>query len=372
MKTKRPISINNSLVHGICNCNCITCGVNKSTYNGPKEYQPETITMKIIDRVEEAALSGIYINNIDNSGDGEPTLHPRFTERMDMFGELKNHWKLKKIKAPKISVVTNGLNLNKPGIIESIIKNRINLKISFPTNNYKHYNEIMFSNPELTKEKFTTVVNNIGIVMNYVKQGKIPDLEFHISPPFLKYVKSDFPQTIEFLRNKAREAGLRKIRLAMFPAPTNRTGLVTKKWDGIEFYKSLFKENHGRKIEGVIIDMFLSYKHFYPHFDSFLDVLRAYMYPCLWYGANMFITSTGESICCNDQAILDPQGNIMDYTIEQLVEFKEKKRPFLACAKCNQTPEHMISYDFFKRFHHLVNLKTKFNLKRYEAKKRLR
>ena len=92
MRTRRQISINNSLAHGICNFNCSLCGVNKPNYRGPREFQSRAVTEKLIERVKEAAAQGVRIRYIANAGDGEPTLHPEFARRMDLFGRMIREW----------------------------------------------------------------------------------------------------------------------------------------------------------------------------------------------------------------------------------------------------------------------------------------
>ena len=89
MKTRRPISINNSLAHGICNYSCRLCSVNKKNYRGPKAFQPRAVTEALIHRIEETAAAGIHVRYVANAGDGEPTLHPEFHERMAMFGAMR-------------------------------------------------------------------------------------------------------------------------------------------------------------------------------------------------------------------------------------------------------------------------------------------
>jgi wyosine [tRNA(Phe)-imidazoG37] synthetase (radical SAM superfamily) len=129
MKTRRAISINNSLVHGICNYSCRLCSINTAGYDGPTEFQSYTVTRTLIQRVIESAESGIHIRYIANSGDGEPTLHPEFTERIRMFGDILREWNSSAVPPPEVSVVTNGSRLNSPGIMDTFLENRISLII---------------------------------------------------------------------------------------------------------------------------------------------------------------------------------------------------------------------------------------------------
>ena len=364
MKTKRPISINNSLVHGICNCNCLTCSVNKPSFRGPKAYQSSEVIKKIIERVKEACEEGIRIRYIDNSGDGEPTLHPEFEQRMGLFGELIREWDYHICPAPDVSVVTNGLNIC-DSLLEILVKNRISLKISFPTSNIIHYNEIMQPKSRETEETiFKKLITSIEHAMMLASQGKIPTLEFHISPPYREYVRPDFPGTIDFLTKLAKKNGLNKLELFLFPALANRVGFVRASYNAIivDMYKDYIKTYHEKMLNGVRVFVFLSYKHFYKKSTDFIDVLRSFCYPCLWYAGNIFFSPFGDSCCCNDQNIQETNGNIFSHSIRELMELKEKKLPTKICKDCNQVPKKMLRFGFFRFYHILAEIKLHWKL----------
>jgi mRNA-degrading endonuclease RelE of RelBE toxin-antitoxin system len=141
LRTRRPISINNSLVHGICNYSCKLCGVNKPHFRGPKGFQSRQVTKGLLQRVKEAARAGIQVRYIANAGDGEPTLHPEFKEQMAMFGDLIRNWDVIGMEPPEVSVVTNGARLLEPGVLETFTANPLTLIISFPTPDPEGYGE---------------------------------------------------------------------------------------------------------------------------------------------------------------------------------------------------------------------------------------
>jgi hypothetical protein len=89
-----------------------------------------------------------------------------------------------------------------------------------------------------------------------------------------------------------------------------------------------------------MVNMRLMQKRFFPSLFDMFDLLRSYDYPCLW-NSQLFIAPTGDSICCNDQAVRNPMGNIRDDSIRSLVERKESYMPGRACAACDQQPARM-------------------------------
>lgn len=356
MKTKRKLSINNSLVHGICNFNCVTCGINKSSYKGPKRYQPISVLKKILDRIIEANDEGLEIRHFDNSGDGEPTLHPKFEEMMNMIGRFQNKWK--KGRPPVCSVVTNAFNLNEDKI-NILEKNNVALKISFPTVVTKHYGEIMMMDENKGKSILEKVKPNIELAIKAAALRQIPSLEFHLSPPYRKYLREDFSKTLEYLIATSHKYKLDCLKIEMFPSVSNRTGLVSMFGSTVDNYHDIFKKYNNKMIDGVLIKLFLSNKYFYPSFFDLWDLWKSFEFPCLWYG-NFFISPDGDVICSNDQNVEEKNGNIKDLKLKQLLEMKEKHLPTALCGRCNQTPWKMISSKFFIVYNLLVELKLKF------------
>ncbi len=338
MKTKRAISINNSMVHGICNCNCITCSVNKSSFNGPQKFQSEEVIRKIIFRVQEAAKSGIQVRYIANSGAGEPTLHPEFSKWMDLYGELTRNWNFEETPIPKIAIVTNGLNLNET-IFNALVRNKIYLKISFPTSIAEHYGEIMMLDSGKGKHLLDGLLPKIETAMRLASEKKLPGLEFHISPPYNKYIRLDFIKTIQTLSKLAEKNNLKQLEFLLFPVTANRAGTV-KNNQKIDTFKDFMKKLNNKKSNGVTLKFSLSIKTFYPNFTDFVDLVRAFNYPCIWYG-NVFLSPDGDSCCCNDQRLSEKYGNVLEDSIQSIMQMKELKMPTTMCSACNQSPDQL-------------------------------
>jgi hypothetical protein len=339
MRTRRPISINNSLAHGICNYSCRLCGVNKPAYCGPRQFQDRAVTAGLIERVKEAAAAGIRVRYIANAGDGEPTLHPEFCERMGLFGEMLREWDAPS-PAPEVSVVTNGSRLLLPGVLESFVENRLSMIVSFPTPEAEAYGEVMTGDPKRGAELLARVVPAVEAAMRLRAEGRLARLYFHISPPEREIVRRDFSKTVDFLTGLARSAGLGEITLVMFPATANRAGTVRNRISGTDMYRDFFRRYDGKKVNGVTVRMMLVLDRFFTGIGEIADLVRAFRFPCIW-NASFFIAADGSSICCNDQAVSDPQGNVQLDSLEGLMRAKERQLPGSTCAGCDQRPEKM-------------------------------
>lgn len=340
MRTRRPISINNSLVHGICNYSCRLCGINKANYRGPKEFQPYVVTRTLIERILEAARSGIYVRYVANSGDGEATLHPEFADRLRMFGEMLREWDASIVPPPEISVVTNGSSLNKPEILAPFIDNCISLIISFPTSNPESYGLIMKGDGEQGEDLLSGVMPGIEKAMTLRAGGYLSRLYFHISPPETEIIRRDFPETINSLTETARRNELHEIELVLFPATSNRSGLLRNSVSTVEMYSDFFRRYNGQTVNDVKIRMQLVLKRFFRSTAEIGDLVRCFRFPCLW-NANFFIAADGSSICCNDQSVRNPLGNILYESIGTLMQYKEQFLPGEVCAGCNQSPQKL-------------------------------
>ncbi len=340
MRTRRPISINNSLVHGICNYSCRLCGINKTNYRGPKEFQPYVVTKTLIKRILAAASSGIYVRYVANSGDGEATLHPEFADRLRMFGDMLRGWDASIVPPPEISVVTNGSSLYKPEILAPFMDNRISLIISFPTSDPESYGLIMKGDSEQGEALLSRVLPGIEKAMALRACGHLSRLYFHISPPETEIIRRDFSETINCLTEIARRNELHEIELVLFPATSNRSGLLRNSVTSVEMYRDLFKRYNGQFVNEVKIRMQLVVKRFFRSTVEIVDLVRSFRFPCLW-NANFFIAADGSSICCNDQSVRNPQGNILYESIETLMQYKERFLPGEVCAGCNQAPQNL-------------------------------
>jgi MoaA/NifB/PqqE/SkfB family radical SAM enzyme len=327
--------------------------VNKLNYTGPKVYQEKNITLKLIERIQEAAGDGINIRYLDNSGSGECTLHPDFGERMNLFGDMLRKWNAK-IAPPKVSIVTNGYNLLKKNILEKLSDNQIELRISFPTAISEHYGTIMRQDAREGKTLLANVVPAIGKAMEMAAQKKIPRLDFHISPPYY-HMYEDFPQTIEFLTSLAAQNRLSEINLEMFPALTNRGGKVEITQNRVETYPTFFKTYNRKFLNGVKINMYLSTKRYFLTFYDYLDILYSFRYPCLYF-ANIFLSPFGDSCCCNDQAVKEKFGNITENSIKEIMKIKANALPKI-CEKCSHSLDKDSYLGFLPIYHFWAKIK---------------
>ncbi len=359
MKTHRAISINNSLVHGICNYSCRLCSINTASYDGPREFQSYTVTKTLIQRVLQSAESGIYVRYIANSGDGEPTLHPEFNERISMFGEMLSEWNVSAVPPPEVSVVTNGSRLNIPSIMDTFLENGISLIISLPTIVPESYGLIMTGERNRGEALLSRILPGVGKAMEHRAKEQLSKLYFHISPPETEIIRNDFPETIDYLTRLARGNGLGEIELVLFPATSNRSGLIRSRVVTVDMYRDLFKRYNGHAVNGVNIRMKLVLKRFFSSIGEIADLVRSFRFPCLW-NANFFIAADGSSICCNDQSARNPLGNILSESIDTLMQYKEQYMPGQVCAGCNQSPQRLkgsaeaVLFSFIARFRMLL------------------
>jgi len=189
--------------------------------------------------------------------------------------------------------------------------------------------------------------------------GHLSRLYFHISPPETEIIRRDFPETINCLTEIASRNELHEIELVLFPAKSNRSGLLRNSISTVEMYRDLFKRYNGKSVNGVDIKMQLVVKRFFHSGFEILDLVRSFRFPCLW-NANFFIAADGSSICCNDQSVRNPLGNILNDSIETLMQYKEQFLPEKVCGGCNQSPQNLqgsfqvILFSFIARLRLLI------------------
>lgn len=334
MKTERPLYINNSLSTGICNFNCSLCGVNKNTYTGEYMFQSNEVTSSFVNKVLSAASEGVKFRLIANAGNGEPTLHPNFSDRMDIMGDMIKNWPIPE-ETPELSVVTNGSRLLDEYIINTLIRNPITLNISIPTSNKDEYIKSMFSGDYSKAWIFDEVVNGIIKAMELYSDGKIDDLCFHISPPIPNMTKDTLAETFGFLCKIASEFNIEKLNMIMFPNVSNRTGLVENKGNKLNLFEEFFKEFNNKKMYNTKIVMENVWHRFFHYKHEIEEITTIFKNPCLW-NANIFITAGGDSVCCNDQGGKYKLGNIKDKSITELLHKKEVLEYDELCSNCNQ------------------------------------
>ncbi|MCK9626170.1 MAG: radical SAM protein [Bacteroidales bacterium] len=103
-----------------CSFDCIycECGWNKDGRNDTKLPTKEEFYQALKKRLIECREQEIKIDTITFSGNGEPTLHPNFSEIIDSALELRDSL----FPSAQISVFSNATQLGRTGIKEALAK----------------------------------------------------------------------------------------------------------------------------------------------------------------------------------------------------------------------------------------------------------
>ena len=116
----------------ICNFDCVycECGWNKDGLKDTVLPTAEDVSKALQAKLEECSATGIPIDSITFSGDGEPTLNPEFQTIIDLTLDLRDRY----YPAAKVSVLSNATRIGRPGVFEALKKvdNPI-LKLDAPT-----------------------------------------------------------------------------------------------------------------------------------------------------------------------------------------------------------------------------------------------
>ena len=100
-----------------CNYNCVYCECGWSD-NTVKKILPKATDVKaaLLSYLQKAGKENIIPDVITFAGNGEPTLHPEFTQIISDTIELRDKF----FPQIKIAVLTNATRLDKPGISEAL------------------------------------------------------------------------------------------------------------------------------------------------------------------------------------------------------------------------------------------------------------
>ena len=116
----------------LCNFDCIycECGWNKDGKGDRRLPSADELRVALDAKLKECAASGIQIDSITFSGDGEPTLNPDFAKIIDITLEFRNRY----FPNAKVSVLSNATRIFRTDVFEALTKvdNPI-LKIDAPT-----------------------------------------------------------------------------------------------------------------------------------------------------------------------------------------------------------------------------------------------
>lgn len=103
-----------------CNFNCIycECGWNTGYKISKKDFpSKENILIKLREKLLESDLVNT-INTITFAGNGEPTLHPDFSNIIDEVIRFRNHH----LPYAEVAVLSNGVLLKNPKIVQALMK----------------------------------------------------------------------------------------------------------------------------------------------------------------------------------------------------------------------------------------------------------
>lgn len=103
----------------VCSFDCIycECGWTHSTQSSKLPTRAE-VKQRMRERFEAMIANGDKLDVITFAGNGEPTIHPSFSEIIDDTLELRNHY----FPEARIAVLSNSTMLHKPSVVKSLLK----------------------------------------------------------------------------------------------------------------------------------------------------------------------------------------------------------------------------------------------------------
>lgn len=104
----------------ICSFDCIycECGFNEDHKTSTKLPTKEDLSIALDKKLSEMHEAGEKLDVITFAGNGEPTLHPQFSEIIDETIRLRNKY----YPEVKISVLSNAMHLGKNSVFEALKK----------------------------------------------------------------------------------------------------------------------------------------------------------------------------------------------------------------------------------------------------------
>lgn len=129
----------------MCSFNCIYCECGWTDYAHPvaaKLHSREEIRESLEQRLIALSAEKMLPDAITFAGNGEPTLHPDFTGIVDDTVALRDQY------APlaQVAVLSNSSTLDKPGMIEALMKTNNMMKLDAGTDSMFH----TINNPKST------------------------------------------------------------------------------------------------------------------------------------------------------------------------------------------------------------------------------
>ena len=105
----------------ICSFNCIYCEcglTGNEVVEKVRLFTPEEIKFSLEERFRALQKENVYPDSITFAGNGEPTLHPKFPQIVDVVIGLRDAY----FQKSKITVLSNSTMLNKPSVHEALLK----------------------------------------------------------------------------------------------------------------------------------------------------------------------------------------------------------------------------------------------------------
>lgn len=338
MALSREIVVNLELTSR-CNRRCIVCPQGDPDFAMVRKDMTIEDLETFLQRIEEGAEAGLFVREIINAGYGESFIAKTFDAAFGRLAEFKAAFEGKWGRRPDVSVVTNGSAITAEKL--AIATRAVDiLKFSFPTSHPAHYGQIMLRSADEGPRLLNTAVGGLRRAMEACRDGVLPELRVHISPP-VRQAREAFPETVQFLTNLAASVGLDHLRLVTFPSTSNRGGTVKEEDFLNDFYGKYRRRLHGQVVNGVRIAMLSELKVFFPRIRDVIAVLRD-PFPCIWKAGSLAIDSSGNyRLCINDAASEVTVGSIHTTGLSEAYRRVRAARPRPHCAACNQNPAHM-------------------------------
>ena len=104
----------------VCSFDCLYCEAGFNAQGAGTTGFPtvEKVLGDLEDKLKSMKEAGEQLDVITFSGNGEPTLHPRFAEIIDGVIELRDRY----VPDAKVSVLTNSTMLDRPAVVEALMK----------------------------------------------------------------------------------------------------------------------------------------------------------------------------------------------------------------------------------------------------------
>lgn len=103
-----------------CSFDCVycECGFNKDHRPHDPLPTPEDVEKKLVDKLETMKNEGIVPDVLTFAGNGEPTLHPKFSEIVEKVMNVRDHY----CASARLSILSNATQIHRSDIRETLLK----------------------------------------------------------------------------------------------------------------------------------------------------------------------------------------------------------------------------------------------------------